>query len=413
MRSRLLKIFILGFIILLIGSWFQVPVKGYYCGVQSFSTDKFKYYINDKILVNASWDLFYNPSNEVCYIQVFIFDINGSVIWNSTKYNEIGTFNRNWSINLLDLNLTSFIFPSTVDITFYSYYYDMIMQREITEYKEILSIEINKRTLNSKIISPYNLSALEIEYGQPLHLTLKYTDSITNDTSLIANEKVRMEIVENNEILSYYDYLINSEGLAEIILDNFEILTVGNKTLRFLIDQNKFYTKNDFNITLIIKKTTAYCELISFNPILTENGLINFTVFTFYFLNNSIRKIENETLYIELKLNDNTIYSNHITINFTGFFNVVIYDEDLSAKPNNNENMTLMIKFEGNHYLESFSLELDINYIKENPVFNDSTNLLAYNIIIGFLIVFILIGIVKVRGKLNQPKKVEDLVLLY
>jgi hypothetical protein len=72
----------------------------------NFSTNKNSYYIDDTIEINATWDLQYDNTTEISYIQVQIFDNSSTLLWNSSLNEEIGLCDKIWNVSIPDLNIS-------------------------------------------------------------------------------------------------------------------------------------------------------------------------------------------------------------------------------------------------------------------------------------------------------------------
>ena len=62
------------------------------CNLDFLKTNKDIYYLNENIIINASWDLNYDSDIEYAYVQIQIFDIFDIILWNSSKYDKTGTY---------------------------------------------------------------------------------------------------------------------------------------------------------------------------------------------------------------------------------------------------------------------------------------------------------------------------------
>ena len=87
--------------------FFTSDVKADHAILLHFNTNKESYYIDEDVIINATWDLYYEPAlNEIAFVQVRLIHENGSLLWNSSEYHEIGEFQYNWSVSIFDLNIT-------------------------------------------------------------------------------------------------------------------------------------------------------------------------------------------------------------------------------------------------------------------------------------------------------------------
>ena len=84
-------------------------VNAFNCNLNFLKTDKTIYFIDEDIKINASWELSYDINNENSYVQVQIFNGSDIKIWISPEYDEIGFFEKNWTVNLQQLNIDFFM----------------------------------------------------------------------------------------------------------------------------------------------------------------------------------------------------------------------------------------------------------------------------------------------------------------
>ena len=96
-------------------------VNAYYCNLIYLENDKDVYYINDDIFINSSWELNYNPNNEISYVQIQVCDENDLIIWNSSKNYDIGIQEENWKIKILNLKLSISNYPHSFFIKFLNF----------------------------------------------------------------------------------------------------------------------------------------------------------------------------------------------------------------------------------------------------------------------------------------------------
>ncbi|MHA1661557.1 MAG: hypothetical protein ACTSUT_20875, partial [Promethearchaeota archaeon] len=89
-------------------------------------TDQEVYYIDEKIEINASWELNYNIGLEFSYIQIQIYNIYNNLLWNSSEYYDIGIIEKNWTINILELNISYSNYSNILLVK--CFYYNIIIE---------------------------------------------------------------------------------------------------------------------------------------------------------------------------------------------------------------------------------------------------------------------------------------------
>ena len=93
-----------------------------YCNLYSFETDKTLYYLDETIEINATYDLYYNISTEISYVQVQIYDDLNDLLWNSSEYHALGTHQITFAVNIEDLEIHFFEDNLSLFIKFYYYF---------------------------------------------------------------------------------------------------------------------------------------------------------------------------------------------------------------------------------------------------------------------------------------------------
>ena len=100
-------------------------VKGFYWFLEYMETNKNTYCIDEQVHINASWTLTYNPANEISYIQIQIFNSYDDKIWNTSEYTEIGSIEKNWTIEIQELDLDFSNYTNTLYIKCFSFYFQI------------------------------------------------------------------------------------------------------------------------------------------------------------------------------------------------------------------------------------------------------------------------------------------------
>ncbi len=155
------------------------------------NTDKEQYYIDDKIIINASWELNYNIITEISYIQVQIYDNYNNLIWNSSIYDNIGNFYMNWTINIQNLNLSFFCHSINLSVKFYIYLFNIEEMEEVfNEFLEEIEIVILKRTISCQLFGFNN----NIFYGDNLKIKARFYDNVLDTSYYLVNHTVEFKI---------------------------------------------------------------------------------------------------------------------------------------------------------------------------------------------------------------------------
>ncbi len=211
--------------------------KSSFCFVSDFTTNNSIYLNSNSIFINASWDLFFNPASEMCYIQILLKDLNNNLIWNSTKNNETGSIRENWTVAIWNLLLTEF--SSTYNLSFFFYSYNTITHRETSEYKDLILIEIIRKTTFC-ILNPANNTEYLAGKGDNFNITVEYLD----------------EIVDSGISGADINYSLNGGISFKTLNENVKDISDGNYNITVNIDDLDFVEYGYSDITLKLSKCT-------------------------------------------------------------------------------------------------------------------------------------------------------------
>ncbi len=251
-----------------------------YIIVWYFNTDKETYYYDEEIYINASWDLNYEVG-QTSFIQIKILDNAWDLLWNSSLYSQKGShLEGEWYINIEDLDLP---FNNTsIDLIVAFYYY--LNTGVITDgYAEVRYIQAIKRNISCELID----FKQNINYGDLLQFKARFYSS--DDNINLTNHIINVKIVSNEGIHYTNNFTTNSSGMIEIIISNFENITIGIYNLIFEIYSDKFYTDSTFEYQLIIGSIrNDESGIESNNSETQENTTINFIPIIFSILSISV-----------------------------------------------------------------------------------------------------------------------------
>jgi hypothetical protein len=230
------KKFILFILLISVFSIFNLAKNGkaYYTYIWYFTTDRDTYYNDETIHINASWDLDYNPSFEISYVRIMIFDESDKLLWNSSIYDQIGThLEGRWDIRIQDLDLPFNNTSNTLLIRFFYYFYS---QSLIAEYfVETIEIQAIKRNITCELIDfqPH------LNYEEFLDFKARFY-SLENNSNLI-NHIITVKIISENSLRYNKNFTTNASGIIEISIPSSENLTIGKNYLIFELNSNKYF----------------------------------------------------------------------------------------------------------------------------------------------------------------------------
>lgn len=220
--------------------------RAYYTYIWYFNTDDDTYYNDETIHINASWDLDYNPSFEVSYIRIMIYDKSDKLLWNSSLYEQIGThLEGEWNIRIQDLDLPFNNTSNTLSIRFFYYFYSLAL---IAEYFiDTIEIQAIKRNITCELID----FQPNLNYEEILHFKARFY-SLENNSNLV-NHIITVKIVSESKILYIKNFTTNFSGIIEVLIPPFENLTIGPNYLMFEIKGNSFFESSTFEYELFIE----------------------------------------------------------------------------------------------------------------------------------------------------------------
>jgi len=208
--------------------------RAYYTYIWYFNTDNDTYYNDETIHINASWDLDYNPSFEVSYIRIMVYDKSDKLLWNSSLYDQIGThLEGEWNIKIQDLDLPFNNTSNTLSIRFFYYFYSLAL---IAEYFiETIEIQVIKRNITCELIDfqPY------LNYEEVLDFKARFY-SLENNSNLV-NHIVTVKIISENKIRYIKNITTNASGIIQVSIPSFENFTIGKNILIFELKGNNFF----------------------------------------------------------------------------------------------------------------------------------------------------------------------------
>ncbi|MCK4379587.1 MAG: hypothetical protein KAW51_00505 [Candidatus Lokiarchaeota archaeon] len=367
-------------------------------------TNKKEYCVDEQIHINASWTLDYNPFNEISYVQVQVFNSSDDKVWNSSEYTEIGSFEKNWSLELQELALDFSNYTNTLYIKFFSFYFHIYTTNTICTFLETIKIKIIKK------IPSYELNGFKnnITYGEFLNFTVRFRDSITYFN--IINKTIELNVISNSIIIFQNYYITDNNGTIFLNLTSTTHLSIGINLLTFFFESDKIYNHLRFSCEIIVKKIPVFIDVLDFQSFYKTNKNINISLFFYHGLYTPIIN-ESVKVFLYNKSNDKLIYQNIQTITTLGLAQITIPVDILKS---NGQNFTIAFIFEGTNILENNSLSLDFNYneiiipiAKRKGVDIKIIISIIVGVIWVIITVFLFINRKKIREKLKVKKLVE------
>ena len=224
------------------------------CNLIYINSDRQIYYFDDEIILNASWDLNYDPGIQVSYITIQIFNSQNVNIWESPHYDEIGIYEGNWTIDIKSLNLSLSNSSCFLYIKLFLYFYDFFNSDYIYDYLQVIQIQVVKKEISYQISGFKN----HIREADNLDFYLQFfIDSLENITYIV-NETISLELIKNDRILYSQFFTSNQEGIIHISLYNITEITNGANKIKIIIDSNPLFNTLILEFDLFIDLNDPY-----------------------------------------------------------------------------------------------------------------------------------------------------------
>ena len=402
MKKNLILLILLVFLIEI--PCYSQSVKGFDCEVYNLETNKNSYYTNEVIELNASWELDYNPFTEDCYIQIKIYDSLDELIWNSSKYDEIGLFTEQWSINTTELKTTFSDFTSNVIIKMYFYLWNQ--GESVPFLQDSEEITIIKRIPLCELIGLRD----RINYSEEISFSAKFYDNIIENYSLLINQLVLFMVSFNNSIIFQENFTTNHLGIIEITLSSLVHLNLGLNTLVFKIIQSNVYNDSIFQHEILVEKTPVFINVVNIDNLIIKDEDLIIQLYCYYFFNDSMTPLNNQSIKVEILHNQSSIYSQIYNTDITGFLSITISQAILNFT-GEIEDIVLILQYSGNYFLQNKTTSLILSI--DGPKGKSSQNLNVF-LIVTFSIISILIPLpLLYRFKRERKKMLTEVIIKY
>jgi len=384
-------------------------VNAFYCNLNFLDTNKMVYFIDENIKINASWELNYNINNEISYVQVQLFDSFDNKIWNSSEHTEIGFFEKNWSLDLQQLNIDFSNYTNILYVKFFSFYFQIDTTNTICTYLETIEIKIIKRNPLCELIGYRDL----IKYGECLYLKARFYDKSSESTSYLINHTIEFMISFNNLTRHKYTYTTNTSGMIDLSLSSLTDLTIGQNFLVFSIIDNRVYNDTKFIYKLYVDKNHLIIDLISYNDYLKEHEDLTIKLSFYYNFNQSLKPLANYCMLLKIFNNKTLAFINEYKTDKFGILTIII-PQELFKFDQKSQEFNINVIFNGTYFLENKTLSLSLKIYQE--IYSNTKNTLQMSILsfvsILIIILIALSYIISEKKKRNY-KLLTDLIIRY
>ena len=383
--------------------------NGFNCNLVNLDANKNKYYFNEDIKINASWELYYNTLNEIAYTQIHILDTFDQIIWNSSKCNQVGNFEKNWTVNVKELNLDFINYSYIVYIKFFVFYFQIDTTNTMCIYLETLEIKIMKRNISCEVIGYKDRLIL----GENLSIIAKFSDNTTENIQNLINQTIQFIITFDDLILFQRDYKTNASGAICINLSSLTHLKLGLNFLIFSIKNSILYNDTKFVYKIFTEKNDLIIDIITFNNNLNDNEDLEIKLYCYYYINQSIKPLVNYILLIKIFKNLTLTFINEYKTDKYGILTVFISQDSFNYNQKS-QDFNLNIIFNGTDFLDNKTIVLSFKL--NHDIYSKIQNTFQIRIISFTAILFIsliLISYVIINKKSKSEKLLTELIIRY
>ncbi|MFW9900283.1 MAG: hypothetical protein ACFFDY_03235 [Candidatus Thorarchaeota archaeon] len=385
-------------------------MSAFNCNLIDFNSNKNVYYIDEKIKVNASWELYYNPINEMAYIQIHILDCLDQVIWNSTKYNHIGFYEQNWTVNFNDIDLDFINDSITLYIKFFLFYFQIDTTNTMFAYLETIEIRILKRNITNELIGYKDT----IKMGEILSFIARFYDGTSEIVQEgLNNISVQFFISFDDLIIFQHNYTTNTSGEIPIVLYSLTHLRRGQNLLIFSITNNMVYNDSIFTYEIFAERNDLIIEFITFNDELKNNENLELKLHFFYYINQSFESLSNYTMLIKIFDNKSVYFIKEYTTDQFGFMTISIAQEEFIYNETNH-NFNISIFFNGTFMLENKTVIKSFKLIQDiYPEITNSFQVRFLSFISILVIVLVVFSYLITNKRSKNGKMLTELIFRY
>jgi len=383
--------------------------NAYYCNLNFLEPNKNLFFIDEDIKINASWELNYNINNEIAYIQIQIFNSFDNIIWNSSEFNQIGFFEKNWTVDIEKLDIDFTNYSNIIYIKFFSFYFQIDTTNTVSTFLKTVKIKIIKRNL---------LCSLEgytdhIEFGEGLDLKVKFYDESSENNSNVFNLKINFMISFNNLIIHQCNYTTNKSGAIRLFISSSTDLKVGKNFLIFSVLNNSVFNNSNFVYELFVEKNPIFVNIISFNDHLKESEDLEIKLFYYYYFNHSEKLLANYNFIIKIFDNKTLTFANEYKTDNLGNLEINL-DQEVFNFDQKSEELIIKIIFNGTYYLSNNTLvlSLKLNQATTSEMKN-SFQIKFFSFISILIIVLIVLSFIINNNKYKNKKLLAELVMRY
>ena len=270
--------------------------------ILNFNTDKNEYFTDENIIIEASWDLNYNPIEEWAYVQIQLYNNLDQILWCSEQNDSMGIINKTWDINIIDLNFNFSENSINFSVIFYLFH---IVGEEIIFSGPIAikSIQISKKLISCSL---FNYTE-KINYGESISFQALFYNITKNETYYPDNLSITLELYKANKSIFSQNYnTVN--GSINITISTSTFLIVGQIELKLIASENFFYFGNIFSYDLEVEKLNLLCSLSNYTEKINYGESISFQALFYNITKNETYYPDNLLVTLEIYKQKELVY---------------------------------------------------------------------------------------------------------
>lgn len=385
------------------------PVNAFNCNLITLETNKTEYYINEDIKINASWELYYNPANEIAYTQIHILDNSDQIIWNSSKNNQIGTLEQSWTVNIeefiLDYRNDSYI----LFIKFFIFYFQIDTTNTMYTYLETIEIRAIKRNVACELIGYKD----HIKLGENVSLIVKFYTESSESVFNLTNETIQFLTSFNNLTIYYSNYTTDTVGTINLHISSLTHLKLGQNFLIFLITNNRVFNDSKFIYEIYVEKNPIFIDVIRFSETLKRNEDLEINLFFYYYFNQSLKPLANYNILLNIVDNKTLVFINEYKTDKFGILAITLSQELFNFNQKSRE-FIINIYFNGTYFLDNKTLSLNLNLDPEiNSEINNSFQINFLSFVSILIIILILFSYMITNKRSKSEKLLTEIIVRY
>ncbi len=385
------------------------PVNAFNCNLINLDTNQTDYYINEDINIFASWELYFNPANEIAYTQIHILDNSDQIIWNSSKNNQIGTLEQNWTVNIEEFILDPRNDSYILFIKFFVFYFQIDTTNTMYTYLDTIEIRAIKRNVACELIGYKD----HIKIGENVSLMARFYTKSSESVFNLTNETIQFMTSFNNITIYYSNYTTDAGGIISVQIFSLTHLKLGQNFLIFFITNDRIFNDSKFVYEIFVEKNPIFIDINSFCETLKKNEELEINLRFYYYFNQSLKPLGNYNILLKIIDNKTPVFIKEYETDKFGNLIINISQEFFNFNQKSQE-LIVNIYFNGTYFLDNKTLSLDLKLNQD--LFSEINNSFQINFLsfISILVIILILFSYMLTNKRSKSEKLlTDLIIKY